>query len=257
MKDEGLMPFILYRGKKYEGTERKLGEGGFGSVKLAQDYNTNELVAVKIQNVTMLPEEVYATERDMLKTIGMFRGTVKRDEKDKDYLIQALLYGSNLEEHLESSKDSTEVLDIIVKASEQISKLHEINLIHRDIKLENFMWDPETKKMELIDFAFVQEVEGNHIRIMRDDAGSDTYKSPEVVDFGEYSKRSDLFALGVMIEEIVKDNHPKIYQEMKDDIELLKSPNVNDRPLNLKDTIAHLVKLQKSQLDPATARKLT
>lgn len=244
-KDGNVAPFILYRGKMHEGAERKLGEGGFGLVKLAQDYQTNELLAVKIQKSSMLPEEIYETEKNMLNTFSMLKGAVKSAQRDKDYLIQNLLYGVDLEKHLKESRDLEEILNIMTEVTREISKLHEGNLIHRDIKLENFMWDPEEGKINMIDFAFVVEVDGDEIKDFRDEAGSDQYKSPEVIEQGAYSKRSDIFALGVMLEEMIKDAHPDLYAILETTIQSLKKDDINQRAMNLKDTLRVMEQARK------------
>jgi hypothetical protein len=240
--DEGMSrPFILYRGKEYEGKVRQLGEGGFGKVKLAQDYVTNELVAVKVQLISHLPEHVLQKEKRVLKEMDHFKGTVQRTEKD--YIVQALHYGSELESLIkEGELSEIASLNMLKGAAVELQKMHDKNKIHRDIKLENFIWDNVMSKCVLIDFAFVENIQDDEIIHFRDEAGSEAYLSPEAQE-GNYSKRSDIYAFGIMMKEVL-EKHPSLYEKLQNEISKLTIEKVEDRANSLGEVINKLSSLQ-------------
>lgn len=215
-------PFILYRGKHYEGKDRALGKGGFGVVKLAQDFESNKLVACKIQNSQFLPEEAYLKEKSILQDFGRLKGALKRMERDKDYTILTLHFGADLEHYVESASfNESEALKMIDQMVREVQAVHARDLVHRDIKLENFMWDPEGNQLDIIDFGFVKSLEGQESILTRDEAGSEGYQAPEAVNEGVYSKQSDYYALGVTIINMLQDNHPELYLQLKPQLEYL------------------------------------
>ena len=244
-------PYILYRGKEYEGVKRQLGEGGFGKVKLAQDYLTNELVAVKVQLISHLPETVLQKEKAILQEMDHFKGSVQRSKKD--YIVQELHYGSELESLVtEGDLTDTTSVNMLKQAAIELQKMHDGNLIHRDIKLENYIWDNEMSKCVLIDFAFVEKVKDDEIIYLRDEAGSASYLSAEAAQ-GNYSKRSDIYAFGVLMKEVL-EKHPAVYEQLKHDIDKLTKVDVEERATSLADIINKLSSLQVTQHKSLTSR---
>ncbi|MCS5709858.1 protein kinase domain-containing protein [Candidatus Berkiella aquae] len=250
--ENGTKPFILYRGKEYEGKVRQLGAGGFGKVKLGQDYETNELVAIKVQIASNLPESVLAKEKAMLQQVGHLKGDLLRTTNQKDYIVQELHYGKELESIIKGGELSDlEALVLLNQAAAELQILHDKDLIHRDIKLENFIWDSEMSKCVLIDLAFIEKVDGDEVLRMRDEAGSQSYLSPEALE-GNYSKRSDIFALGTMMNEIL-ENHPNIHALLKDEINSLTNPNVNERAKSLHNVINKINVVHQELTKPTVA----
>lgn len=252
-KDGEVHPFILYRGKEYEGEVRQLGQGGFGKVKLAQDYQTNELVAVKVQLSSSLPESILQQEKYMLNKAGHFKGDAQRSEQYKDYIFQSLHYGKELESLVNQGTLSDDMtIEMLKQAAMQLQKMHENNLIHRDIKLENFMWDEEMSECIIIDLAFVENVNGDEIIYRRDEAGSQSYLAPEALE-GNYSKRSDIYAFGVLMNEVL-EKKPELAANLKNAISTLTRENIEDRATSLKEIIDNLNTLQVQLSSKQTAQ---
>lgn len=255
-KDGQIRPFVLYRGKEYEGGKRQLGEGGYGRVKLAQDYQTNELFAVKIQS--QVDDYTLQQEKGILASVGVFEGTLKRDSHDnipaKDYIMQELYYGEDLQNLIAQNELSeNESLQLLTKAAIALNQYHEKNLIHRDIKLENFIWDKDIDKAHLIDLASVVKVKGDKPFKPEDPSapnplvGTPEYLSTEAQE-RIYSKKSDVFAFGVMMKKILEENHPGIYAQMQEFIEAqMMAENPAERP-SMKDVRDMLSRLSKRSI---------
>lgn len=77
--------------------------------------------------------------------------------------------------------------------------LHELHIIHCDLKTENMLFDKHKNNVKLIDFGFAnfcKTEEGEESR-MDEFKGTPYYIAPEVID-GDYDKRADLWSLGVV-----------------------------------------------------------
>merc|ERR1719316_153974 len=79
-----------------------------------------------------------------------------------------------------------------------VGYLHAHDIVHRDLKLENFLY--ETKKMDatlkLIDFGFAKIWDPS--RLMQASCGSIAYVAPDVLEGQGYTSKCDLWSLGVI-----------------------------------------------------------
>ena len=238
-------PFALYRGK-----DRMLGEGGFGTVKLCQNLDTGEWCAIKIQGSIM--KQPTQAENAVLDRFEMFKGELLRDRKY--YSAQTLLPGNNLQHYLTSLGD-TEALELRLALTQQalnlVKDFHQ-HYIHRDIKLENFVYDPVKKQLYLCDFGMAVELnaDGNY----HDLSGSGTILAPEVDDQFHpgrvnYSVKSDIYSLGKTIEELFEGcESPDVISEI---VESMTQDEPAMRAGNLQ-TISDTVKAEISRAHHAS-----
>lgn len=164
----------------YKGKNHLLGGGQYGSVKLGQDLDTGEWVAVKIEKVTLEEKKEYKEtketkneeknkrerEFEISKELGLQKSrairTVSGDE-GKIYNILTLLEGHSLEVFFDPDEskrkgirpitDFKEKLDICIKILSNVRDLHKKNILHRDFHPGNFMYDPIKKETIIIDFG--------------------------------------------------------------------------------------------------------
>lgn len=79
-----------------------------------------------------------------------------------------------------------------------ISQLHENNIVHLDIKLENIIYDEVNNNIYLIDFGFSKNVSQNNKLVQR--SGSISYVAPEVIKEGSYDgKKADIWSCGILL----------------------------------------------------------
>lgn len=93
--------------------------------------------------------------------------------------------------------------------------LHDRNVIHRDLKLENLLIDADLN-IKIVDFGFA--VKGN-ISQLKNSVGTPSYAAPEVHEERTYNgKEIDIFSLGVIIYSVVTGRKPFWYGRSNDDI---------------------------------------
>lgn len=206
--------FALYSGKE----EKILGKGAFGKVKLAQNLETGEWVALKSQKKGENPEEEWneaiKEEEAALESVDQLKGSARRDIQSdvKGYTALHLAYGKDLSHFLKEAPDESKrlkisfaVLNAIV---EQVDQQH---MVHRDIKLENLIYDEQTEHCTVVDYGLAKKLNDQNIFTeIGDEKGTPGYMPPEFFVTGNkekvYSSLTDIFACGVLLSEIWSDN---------------------------------------------------
>lgn len=194
---------VLYSGKK----DRVIGFGKFGKVKLVQNYDNNRWYALKIQNI--LPEKIHLLEIDNLKKVDMHYDNVDLESRYKSYIAMTLAPGveafSLISEDLLLNPDKDmDIVRILLASAKELQSLHDRKIIHRDVKLENFVYDDKTDKCTLIDVQFLATVDDNGVYLDTKYMGTPGFIDEEIHQNGEfiYSKGSDIYAFGNILRQL-------------------------------------------------------
>jgi eukaryotic-like serine/threonine-protein kinase len=128
------------------------------------------------------------------------------------YLVMERLQGENLENYLEAGKSPTprQVIEIGIQLAGALNYAHERGVVHRDIKPSNIYLDQETGLVKLVDFgiaAIDKRLPGSNAD---DDiiTGTPRYMAPEQIQGGKPDRRSDLYALGVVLYRLLAGKLP-------------------------------------------------
>jgi serine/threonine-protein kinase len=129
------------------------------------------------------------------------------------YLVMELIPGTTLADHLHRQNDKvlsvSAVLDIAIQLCEALQYAHTQGVIHRDIKPANIHYDAESGRVKLMDFG-IAALEGNH-RSSGDAQhilGTPHYMAPEQINGTEASRSSDMYALGVVLFQLLSGELP-------------------------------------------------
>lgn len=89
---------------------------------------------------------------------------------------------------------------------EAIKYCHRKSVVHRDIKLENVLYDASTQRVKLIDFGFaIALAPGSKLNVF---CGTPSYMAPEIVNKKEYTFPVDTWALGILLFKALNGNFP-------------------------------------------------
>jgi len=248
---EVVEPFILYRGKSYKGQLRALGHGSYGVVKLAQNYHTREIVALKVQDY-----EGNTFEEEALKAVGDFKASMLREDKEgiiKQYLFFTVHPGEDLCTLFleEGSLSLLEIIKALLQVVRKLEDFHALGWLHRDIKPENIMYDVRTGECHLVDFSFAVKISSTQDRLGMGQygrkVGSPQFMASEVSQ-GVYGKRTDYFAVGIIIIQVYKEyskNHPEEKETIDSVFRKLLRHNLDaadpsDRPADLRSLMLTL-----------------
>ena len=91
---------------------------------------------------------------------------------------------------------------------EALSYLHKENIVHRDIKSENIMYDPLSKTIKIIDFGISRKNKRRGMSFqMWTITGTLFYRAPEMFS-GGYKEGVDIWAAGVLLYKLVSGKTP-------------------------------------------------
>ena len=201
---------------------RQLGFGGAGEVWRAKDERLGRDVAIKVllPHLSTDTEKLrrFAEEARAAGTLNHPNILTVHDVGEHDgtpYLVSECLEGRSLRERLKAGPMSVgEATSVALGIAQGLAAAHERGIIHRDLKPENTFLksDGGTK---LLDFGLAKlklpaadgrkEVDDTALSMV---AGTAAYMAPEQARGESSDPRSDLFALGVMMYEMLGGQHP-------------------------------------------------
>jgi WD40 repeat protein/serine/threonine protein kinase len=193
----------------------QIGEGAFGLVYRAIQPQVGREVAVKSIHPELAnqPDFVRRFEREAQFVARLEHPHIVPlydywREPDGAYLVMRFLRGGNLEDLLaEGPLDVGRAAAIIDQISGALSVAHRQGVVHRDVKPGNVLLDEEGNAY-LSDFGVALETgapdqtSGTMVR------GTPAYLSPEQIRLEPTSPRSDIYALGVVLFEMLTGEHP-------------------------------------------------
>lgn len=216
---------------------KKLGQGGMGTVYLAEDQKLKRKVAIKLISpafrYTDKFQGQFATEAklsaqlDHSNIVPIFSC---KEQDDQPYIVMKYIEGQNLAERLKQEPSLTpeEVCRIIQQICQAIDYAHQQNLIHCDIKPSNILLDSNNKPY-LSDFGISRLIHHKN-----EVSGTPAYQAPELLNQA-HNQATDLFALGKVIQELSAHyDSPSIRALIKS----LCAPDAKERKLNAYDKIS-------------------
>jgi len=205
----------------YEITERVLGKGSSGEVRLGRHLLSGLHVAVKILDIsTMEPEALERLEREMylLEEIKDLPSVSHLLDSLTDefhiYLIYELLQGQNLLDLMMTCGQFRLEEDVARATFLQLVRIvqscHEREICHLDIKLENVVYDFVKQSLILIDFEFGSRFRKREPVSVKNRSGSPQYCAPEIYySTDDYDgTRADVWSLGVLLYVLVSGEFP-------------------------------------------------
>jgi len=194
---------------------RLLGKGGMGMVYLAYDHQLDRPVALKLLS-PQLTSDVHAREQFLFEA----RAAAALDhphvatifevgEVDDRQVFIAMSYyeGDTLAEIIERGPIPCDVaIDVAKQVALGLEAAHNRQVVHRDIKPANLIMTPEGR-IKIIDFG-IATVADNDFAGEGSFAGTVAYMSPEQANREAVDHRVDLWALGVVMYEMLAGQRP-------------------------------------------------
>lgn len=205
---------LVFAGR-YEIIE-ELGFGGMGRVFRAFDKKMEEEVALKL-----IKTEIAADKR----IVERFRNEIKIARKITHknvcrmhdlnevgqtlYLTMEYVRGENLKSLIRRTKHLAPGTAVFIgrQIAEGLGEAHKLGIIHRDLKPQNIMIDREGNA-KIMDFGIARSLQTQGLTGEYAIIGSPEYMSPEQVEGRVTDPRSDIYALGVILFEMLTGRVP-------------------------------------------------
>ncbi len=216
------MSFVDYTGQTLDGryrVERLLGKGGMGAVYFGRHLVIGREVAIKFLHAELaVDEDVVKRFYREAQAAAAIRHNNIIDVLDvgvtpegEPYLVMEYLEGEDLSSMIKrvGSFDLATTCGILEPVLLALAAAHEKGIIHRDLKPENIFltkFENEPTTIKLIDFGISKFVQaGDKSRLTQTGVllGTPAYMSPEQAKGGDVDIRTDIYAMGVILYEML------------------------------------------------------
>jgi len=204
---------------KYDILE-SLGQGGMNDAYKARDRETGRLVVLKVPFVSLIGDPAtfsrYQRELEIGKrlhhpNIQQLIADGRLDGGVSPYLVLEFVDGTLLRDYLRTRAPLSveEAIGIVVQLANALQYCHEHGVVHRDLKPENILIENDGT-VKLVDFgiALLQGARRLTFRRLTSGFGTPDYMAPEQVQGDRGDARTDVYALGVMLYEMLTGEVP-------------------------------------------------
>lgn len=204
---------------KYE-IIKKIGQSSYSSVFLGKYINKKNYVAIKVQDknafVSELEKEAYY--QYILRGFGIPKILSFGKNRKYNILVETLL-GKTIYEYFTKNKNAnTKMKDlcmVAIQIIDRIQYIHSKNIIHQDIKPENFLvGNPDKSIIYIIDFGLSKKYRssrtGKHISFSKNNKfyGTMNFSSINAMKGYQMSRRDDMISIGYMLIYLINGKLP-------------------------------------------------
>ena len=195
---------------------RELGQGGMGAVYQARDLELDRMVALKIIRQELVSDAgiLQRFKQELVLARQITHRNVIRiydlgEAEGLKFITMEYVEGEDLRTQLRrmGKFSPAAAVEIIQQVLLGLEAAHHEGVIHRDLKPGNIMRD-ERGRIVVMDFGLARTAEGVGVTQTGALVGTFEYMSPEQARGGDFDTRSDLFAVGVILFELLTGQSP-------------------------------------------------
>ena len=268
--------------------QRLIASGGMATIYAGIDTRLDRPVAVKIMHAHLANDEAFVSRfiKEAKATAALSHPNIVsiQDQGWNEggppavFLVMELVEGSTLRDFLnqQGAVSIEQMFQLMTPVISALAAAHKIGIIHRDIKPENILISKDGR-VKVADFGLARNMAIGQTMTVESSVvlGSVSYLSPEQVQRGVADARSDIYAVGIVLFEMLTGGKPYegetpiqiAYRHVNDRIPTLQSvksdipitisdlvhaataPNPDHRPKDAEELLNKLREIQ-AQIDP-------
>ncbi|MDW3652237.1 MAG: protein kinase [Bacteroidia bacterium] len=189
----------------------RIGEGGMGTVYKATDLHLKRTVAIKMLHPFLVnnPDSFKRFQNEAHLSARISHPNVAtlfnfREVDHSHFIVMEFVEGKALDDvlKLQGEIPEEEAVKICIQVLEGLGAAHDLGIMHRDLKPGNIMIT-QRGFVKLMDFGIARLENTERMTRQNSVIGTLEYLAPELVTGGAPSKSSDLYAVGVMLYEML------------------------------------------------------
>jgi serine/threonine protein kinase/Tfp pilus assembly protein PilF len=230
----------------------ELGKGGMGKVYKVLDTKIDEKIALKLLNLEFAPGD---------KTLDRFRNELRLarqishrhvcrmydlgEAEGMPYITMEYVSGEDLKSLIRRIGQFTvgKAVLIALQVCEGLSEAHRLGVVHRDLKPQNIMIDSEGN-VKIMDFGIARSLKTKGITDTGEIFGTPEYMSPESLEGKDVDGRTDIYALGIILYEMLTgrvpfDGETPLTVALKQKTEIPKDPRTVNA--QIPESLSHVI----------------
>lgn len=193
-----------------------IGGGGMSNVYLAHDVILNRDVAIKVLRYDFTNEDELHRrfQREALSVTSLTHPNIVSiydvgDDGDLHYIVMEYVQGKTLKQYIQEFAPISPARSVYImrQLTSAIADAHENHIIHRDIKPQNILMDGEGN-VKITDFGIAITLSSTSFTQTNSVLGTVHYLSPEQARGGTATNQSDIYALGIVLYELLTGELP-------------------------------------------------
>ena len=196
---------------------RSIGQGGMAKIYLAYQPSIRREVAIKVMS-SPLQQSTNSTKR-FAKEVEVIAHLQHPqiipvydfgEHDDQIYIVMAYIRGGTLADridHAPNGLSEREIIRLFDLICEGLDYAHAKGVVHRDLKPNNILMD-ENNNPYIADFGLAKLTEGKIELTHTMMTGTAAYMAPEIAQSGKSTKRADIYALGIILFEMLTGKLP-------------------------------------------------
>lgn len=242
--------------------DAQIGSGGMGTVYLGTDITTEDRVAIKKlhrERIIAQPElvERFTREAEALRALNhpnIVKAFATFEQDGDHYIVMEYVAGKDLSDLLiqHGRLPLKRAIAIALGVTDALTRAHYLRITHRDLKPANVLLDLDDTP-RLTDFGVAYWEAKDRMTGIGVQLGTPAYMSPEVINGGSGDPRADMWALGVMLYEMLAGKHPFFdgsMNQMLHNVLLTPTPDIQRLRPDVPDALADLLS-RLLEKDPA------
>jgi serine/threonine-protein kinase len=213
-------PMALQIGDQFDRYQIRgyIAQGGMSSIYRAFDLMTGKEVVLKVPDGMTIGDpaqyERFQRELEVMRTLNhpaIQKGLASGRYNNTPFLVTELVTGESMREliHRRGPFPPDEAITLIRKIADGVAHCHDNGIIHRDLKPENILINSDGQPI-ILDFGLALTKGAHRVTYgsFSGAAGTPDYMAPEQVEGHRGDQRTDLYALGIMLYELLRGQAP-------------------------------------------------